>query len=149
MAEKNSSMNVDQLIATMENFFKKAPQLPENIREVLVKIAPWFALVFGILGVIAGLGLVGVSPLGMVEGVGSSTFLMVSGLLSIVSSVLMLMAFPKLQKHQYSGWKLIFWSEIVSVVASLVGINAGTILGAVIGALIAFYILFQIKPHYK
>ncbi len=139
----------DQFITTLENFYKNAPNLPVNIREVLVKIAPWFALIFGILGILGGLGAVGFSPVGLVDGVGTSLFLMVSGVLTIVASVLMLMAFPKLQKHQYGGWRLLFWSEVVSILASLLSITVGSILGAVISALIGFYILFQIKSYYK
>jgi hypothetical protein len=149
MAEKNNSFNEGQIVDSMGDFFKKAPHLPANVREILVKIAPWIALVFGILGVIAGLGAVGISPVAAIGGVGNSVFLIVSGVLTIVSSVLMLMAFPKLQKHQYGGWRLLFWSEIVSVVASLLGITAASILGAVIGALIGFYILFEIRSYYK
>lgn len=147
MAE--SSFNEKQIVSSMEDFFKKFPQLPANIREVLVQIAPWIALIFGILGVVAGLGAIGVSPVAVMGGVGNSMFLLVSGVLTIVSSVLMLMAFPKLQKHQYAGWRFLFWSEVVSVVASLLGITAASIIGAVIGALIGFYLLFQIKSYYK
>lgn len=153
MAEKNNAVNEAQIIAAMDDFFSKAPHLPANIREVLVKIAPWIALVFGILGVLAGLGAVGVSPVVALGGVQNSAFVLVSGILTIVSSVLMLMAFPKLQRHQFGGWRLLFWSEVVSVVSSLLGITAGnpvgTLLGAVIGALIGFYILFEIKSYYK
>lgn len=149
MADNKGLANEDQVIRSMDDFFKKAPQLPANIREILVKIAPWFALIFGILGVIAGLGAVGLSPIALGAGVEASAFVLISGILTIVSSVLMLMAFPKLQKHQYGGWKLIFWSEVVSVIASLLGITMGSILGAIIGALIGFYLLFQIKSYYK
>lgn len=151
MAEKSTSMNEKELIRSMENFFIKAPHLPANIREVLVKIAPWIALIFGILGVIAGLGLVGVSPVAVLGGVGNSFLLVISGILTIISSVLMLMAFPKLQSHQYAGWRFLFWSEVVSFISSLLGIadNPGSIVGAIIGALIGFYILFEIKSYYK
>lgn len=149
MADKNNSFNENQIVDAMEDFFKKAPHLPANVREVLVKIAPWIALVFGILGVLAGLGAVGVSPVAALGGIRNSALVLVSGILTIISSVLMLMAFPKLQKHQYGGWRLLFWSEVVSVIASLLGITAASILGAVIGALIGFYILFEIKSYYK
>jgi hypothetical protein len=153
MAEKNNSMNEEQIIRSLEDFFKKAPNLPTNIREILVKITPWIALIFGILGVLAGLAAVGISPVALVDSVGSSVFVLVSGVLTLISSVLMLMAFPKLQKRLYSGWRLLFWSEVVSVVASLLGVTAGNYVGAIIsaiiGALIGFYLLFQIKSHYK
>lgn len=151
MAERKSSFDEAGLIRSMEDFYAKAPYLPANIREVLVKIAPWIALVFGILGVIAGLGLIGVSPVGVMAGVGNSAVLVVSGILSIIYSVLMLMAFPKLQKHQYPGWRFLFWSEVLSFVSSLISstVTPGSIVGAVIGALIGFYILFEIRSYYK
>ena len=149
MAENNNSLNENQIIHSMDDFFKKAPQLPVNIREVLVKIAPWIALIFGLLGVLAGLGLLGVSPIAALDGAQSSLFLVVSGILTIISSVLLLMAFPKLQKHQYAGWRFLFWSRVVSIISSLIGITAGSIIWVVIGALIGLYILFQIKSYYK
>lgn len=149
MADKKNSFDEKKLIITLEDFFKKAPHLPSNIREVLVKIVPWFALVFGILGIIAGLGVVGIAPIGLVDSVGTSAFLMISGVLTIVAYVLMLMAFPKLQKHQYAGWRLLFWSQVVSILASVVGMTPGSILGIIIGALIGLYLLFEIKSYYK
>ena len=150
MAEKNT-LNEAGIIKSLEDVFAKAPHLPANVREILVKIAPWIALVFGILGVLAGLGAVGVSPVAAFGGVGNSVYVLISGVLTIIASVLMLMAFPKLQKHLYGGWRLLFWSEVVSVVSSLIGIAVapGSIVGAVIGALIGFYILYEIKSYYK
>jgi hypothetical protein len=153
MAEKNNALNEESVVASIGNFYKNAPHLPANIREVLVKIAPWAALVFGILSVLGGLGLV-VGPKDPVFGVMyNSTYFMVNGILTIIVGVLLLMAFPKLQKQQYSGWRLLFWAEVVSIVSSLTGILAGSVVGslvgALIGALIGFYILFEIKSSYK
>lgn len=137
------------LIATLEDLYKSAPSLPVNIREVLVKITPWIALIFGVLGVLGGLTAVGFSPLGVFAGIGSSVTLLLSGILTIVASVLMLMAFPKLQKHLYAGWTLLFWSEVVSFVSSVLSLSVGSVIQALIGAAIGFYLLFQIKSYYK
>lgn len=146
MVNKDLDKAGKDLVVTLEDFFKKAPQLPTSARDVLVAITPWIALIFGILGVIAGLGLVGVSPLGLFGGVNVAVGALASGVLAILSSVLMLMAFPKLQKHVYGGWMLLFWSEVVNIVANLVTFN---LVGALIGGLIGFYLLFQIKSYYK
>ncbi len=140
--------NGQDIIKTLEDFFKKAPALPENIREVLVKIAPWLALIFGILGILGGLAAAGLSPVAAMAGVSTGLNVMISAVLTIVSSVLMLMAYPKLNKRLLSGWNLLFYSEAVSFVAALVG-GPSAIIGAVIGALIGFYLLFQIKSYYK
>ena len=57
------------IVGILEDFFKKAPPLPDNIREVIVKIAPWVALIFGVLGILAGLGAIGISPVALFAGV--------------------------------------------------------------------------------
>jgi len=136
-------------IQTVENIFKGAPSLPANIKEVLVKIAPWLALVFGILGVIAGLGAVGISPVAAIGGIRNSALVLVTGVLTIVSSIMMLLAFPKLRALKVRGWELLFWSEAVNLVASVLSLSVSSIIGALIGAAIAFYLLFQIKSYYK
>lgn len=143
---KNNSMD---LVAMLEDVYKNAPKLPENARETLVKISPILALVFGVLGILAGLGLVGVSPVGMFSGLRASSVLLLSGVATIAASAMMLVAYPKLQKREIGGWTLLFWSEVVNVVSSLLTLSFGNVLSTVIWAAIAFYILFQIKGHYK
>ncbi len=133
---------MDEWVKTMEQSFAKLPALPANVREVLVKIAPWLALVFGVLGVLASL-----SPfVALGGGVGVATEGVVGAVLALVGSVLMLMAFPGLRDRKIAGWKWSFYSELVSVVSSVVALN---LMGAIIGALIGFYLLFQIKSYYK
>lgn len=149
MAEK--SMNMDSIMKMLEDWFAKAPALPPNAKEVLVKIAPWLALIFGILGILAAVSATGLlavlSPLMVLGGgVGLAAGGLVGALLGIVSSVLLLMAYPGLKDRKMAGWKWSFYSEAVSIVASVVALN---LVGAVIGALIGFYILFQIKSYYK
>lgn len=141
-----NNKTVVDLIKTLEDFFAKAPALPANVREIIVKITPWLALIFGILGVIGGLGAVGLSPVAAVAGVDQSVLLVIAGILSIIGSVLLLMAFPKVKAHKLEGWKLLFLSQVVGVLSSVI---SGAILGAVIGGLIGFYFLYQIKSYYK
>ena len=154
---KSGSMDVNQVISMLEEWFSKLPALPANLKATLVKIAPWLALVFGILGVVGslggvlallGLGAFGVSmmPYGGLSVVNASAFGIVVLLLGLAASVLMLMAYPGLKDQKMSGWKMAFWSEVVSLLGSLVAFN---FVGLLVGALIGFYILFQIKSSYK
>ena len=133
------------LIGALEDVFGKLPKLPSGVNDVLVNIAPWLALVFGILGVIGGLSAIGISPLALFGGVNAGFTVLATGVAAIVSSVLMLMAFPKLKKRVYKGWELLFWSEVVSTVSAVLSITVGSIIGVLIG----FYLLFQIKRYYK
>lgn len=130
----------------MEEWFAKAPALPKNAQEGLVKIAPWIALIFGILGVLVGLSAIGISPVVLLAGVNASSAVFISGVASIISSGMMLLAYPGLKARKIGGWNLLFWSEAVSVVSALL---AGAFVSGVIGALIGYYFLFQIKSFYK
>lgn len=136
----------NDLEGSLDKFFRQAPQLPKGGRDVLVAIAPWIALIFGILGIVGGLALVGVSPLGIFGGIHFATSAFLTGVLAIVSSVLMVMAFPGLRAHSRKAWMLLFWSEVISVVSNVVNLQ---LVGAVVGGLIGFYLLYQIKSYYK
>lgn len=141
----------DDLVLKLEKFFKDLPHLPENIREVLVKVAPWFALVFGILGLLAGVGDMGRSPVAMFGGARTGIFVFITGMVTIVSSVLMLLAYPKLAKRKYQGWVYLFWAEMLNAVYAVLSAISGLggVVGAILGVLIGLYLLFEIKRYYK
>jgi len=149
MEEKKVTNNLhkqtNSIVTSLEKIFKDLPHLPENIREVLVKIAPWLALVFGAFGVLAGLTAMGFSPFAMFGGVRTGMMVFLTGALTIVSSVLMLLAYPKLAKKQYQGWIYLFWAEALNAVYAVLIVSVGSILGVLIG----LYILFEIKRYYK
>ncbi|HVZ59009.1 MAG TPA: hypothetical protein VG935_04640 [Patescibacteria group bacterium] len=134
------------IITTMEGWFKKAPDLPLNIKQVLVNITPWIALIFGVLGIVAGLGEIGVSPLALFGGIHNSVLVLIAGVLAVIASVFLLLAYPKTKALKAAGWRYLFWSAAISVLATLI---TGSIIGAIIGGLIKFYLLFQIKSYYK
>ncbi len=142
--------DANQLIGMAEEQFKKLPPLPKQWNEVIVKITPWIALVFGVLGVLASLAAVGLltflAPfVALGGGIGTATNGIIGSVLALVSSALLLAAFPGTKANKMSGWNMLFYSEVVSLVASVVAISVG----GVIGNLIGFYILFQIKSYYK
>lgn len=144
-------MNVDEWIKTLEEWFAKLPPLPTGVREFLVAVAPWAALIFGVLGVLFSLAATGIltvlSPfVALGGGLGAAAGNVVGAVLSLVASGLLLAAFPGLKDHRAAGWKMAFWSQAVSVLGSLVAFN---LVGAVVSALIGFYLLFQIKSYYK
>jgi hypothetical protein len=147
MSKKSGAKDI---VSTLEDLFAKVPSLPEQARVILFKITPWLALVFGGLGVLGSLIAIGVMtaiiPLAAMNGsyqaVGGSVIMPI---LSLISSGLVLAAAPGLFKKKYSGWILLFWSEVVGVVESVIFISIGGVLGALIG----FYLLFQIKSYYK
>lgn len=145
------STNLDDWMKTLEGWFAKFPPLPASIKEIIVSFAPWLALIFGVLGVIFSIAATGflavLSPfIALGGGLGLATGGVVGGILMLIGSVLMLLAFPGLRDRKAKGWKMAFYSEVVSIVSSVVALN---LVGAIIGALIGFYLLFQVKSYYK
>lgn len=151
MAKKTSKEQ--GLLEMLEQFFSNAPALPKNAKETLVKITPILALIFGILGVLGGIGGLGIltiaSPFMMFGGVeGASVYGggFIAALLWLVSSIILLAAFPGTTARKQNGWNMLFWSEVVSIAGSLVSLS---FISGIIGGLIGFYLLFQIKSFYK
>jgi len=137
-----------------EYLFKKAPALPENAKETLVKFAPYISIlvmVIAIPGILAVIGLgTMLAPFGaflgpayaLSYGIGHT----VSMLVMAVTVIMEFMAIPGLFKRLRSAWNLMYWSTLISAVAGLV---RGDILSSILSLLIGLYILFQVKSYYK
>ncbi|MEK9176515.1 MAG: hypothetical protein AAB520_03665 [Patescibacteria group bacterium] len=142
---------IQPIVKPLGNLYAKAPALPAGGRDFLVTIAPWLSLVFGVLTVIGSLSAFGVgavySPFYAMAGV-SPVFLMIIGVVGLIQGAIMVLAFAPLRKRSLRGWNLLFLSEIVAIVSSVISINVGSIVMAVVFAAIAFYLLFQVKPSY-
>jgi hypothetical protein len=142
-------------ISKVEEPFKSLPHLPKGISEFFVKVAPWLALIGAILGLISGpvIGILGtfatlmtLSPVLMIA-------IIVSAVLTIINSILLLMAFTPLKNREMKGWVLLFWSEMLGLISSIVFLLDGSgsvssLISTLIGTLIGFYILFEMKPFY-
>ena len=127
---------------------QKAPfQIPQGGREWIVKFGPWITLVLLVLSLPALLFVLGLStallPYG---GIAYASGFGYGAVLLIVQCGLIIAALPGLFARKMSGWKLLFYSEIVSIVSSLL---TGNILSALVGGLIGLYILFQVRTLYS
>ncbi|MBW7944122.1 hypothetical protein H3C70_01880 [Patescibacteria group bacterium] len=152
--EKLTDAKAMGFIDQVGDVFKGLPHLPTAIIDILVKIAPWLALLGGVLGLLAG-------PLiGVLGSIGSiltlSPYFMfitiVTTVVTLVSSILLLMAFSPLRKRAMRGWVFLFWSQMLSavdIVLSLLQGQTGSIVGGLIGFAIGLYILFEIRASYK
>ena len=127
---------------------RKAPfQLPDEAREWIVQYGPWITIVLLVLTLPALLFVLGIGaalvPFG---GVGYATGFGYATLGLIAQIGLTLAALPGLFARRMSGWTLLFYARIVSLVFTLL---AGSIVSALVGGLISMYILFQVRPLYK
>lgn len=136
-------------------FVKKAPfQLPDNVKEILVKIAPWVILIFLILSIPALLLFLGVgamfSPFGgatAVAGFGlSAVFLLIVMALEAIS-------LPGLFARKMTGWRFALYARIAAFVEGIVAAFGpfsmmAAVVWGVIWLVITFYFMFQVRSLY-
>lgn len=145
-----------KLEVTLEEYLvKKAPAIPKEWKEVIVKFGPYLAIIGVVMGVPGVLALLGagtvLAPLGLVGGMmAGRPFLGFGYLVSVVflgvMVVLEALAIPGLFSRSKKAWTFLYWSALVGIVQNIVTFNIG---GIVIGGLISMYFLFQVKEYYK
>jgi membrane-associated HD superfamily phosphohydrolase len=148
-----ASMN--QLETLLEEYLgQKAPAMPDNIKETLVSFAPYLAILGIVVTIPALFALLGIGALvGPFSAFMGPGYLMHYGVMYMVgmaglaiSAVLEALAIGGLFKRSMSAWRLMYYSTLVSFVASVL---QGSLVSALIGAVIGLYILFQVKAKYK
>lgn len=133
-----------------EYLVKKAPNLPINWKDFIVKILPWFTLIVLILSVPLILAFLGISlfvlPFSFPGGLGSGVNAFISWLVLVASFILDLLALRGLFDIKKQGWTYLYWGVLLNGVYNLFTLNLGSL---VIGTGISLYILFQIRSYYK
>lgn len=141
ITKKNSTL--EDGIASI---FVHAPHLPQGVRSFLVKIAPWFTLIVGILG----LALVLFSVIGSMLLVFAELGTAIIICIGFVDAILKLVAFKPLSSHKKLGWNLLLYAIVLSTIVVCIGwvIGYGSYL-SLIRLLIGFYLLFEIRGYYR
>src|SRR6266571_3610901 len=106
-------------------FVTKAPfQIPQSVRETIVKLSPWITLILLILFIPAALAVIGigslVGSLATAAGVSIGAFYYVAFAVLLIQLVVMLIALPKLFKRQRGGWQLLYYSTLINAVYDVV-----------------------------
>lgn len=138
-------------------FLGKLPAFPDNVKEIIVKIAPFLAILGAVFGAIGLFGLIAaggaLTALGGTAYGGSMAAFWISMIFLAISTLIEALAIPKLFKKEKGGWNLMYYATLVSLASTLItGILSGGIIGAIIsvvvGGFIGFWILFQIRDQY-
>ena len=126
---------------------KKAPALPENTKDILTKIAPYFAILGVILGIPAVLAVFGLAafipPFAAIAGARTGIFWFF-WLVALAQVVIAFLSIKPLFARRLDGWQLLLYSQLLSLVTSLRFVNLGNLLVIVI----SFYLLYQVKSKY-
>lgn len=153
MAEKKSetASYIKQLNDLLELYLvKKAPALPKNIKEAIVKFGPWITLILIVLALplllaVFGLGTI-LLPFSFLGGVSAGYKATLGLLFSGITVLLEIVALPGLFKRAKAGWNLVYYAALIGAIEHVLTFNIG---GLIIGTLLSLYILFQVKEYYK
>lgn len=137
-----------------EYLVKKAPfSIPENWKDMLVKVIPYLNIV-GImlallsLPVLLGAGAL-VTTLGVASGATLSPLSTIWGIASLafmlLGLVISILAAKGLFAKKASAWRLMFYYQLIGGVQNLI---SGNLVGMVVGLLIGLYVLYQLKSRY-
>ena len=151
-----SQKSMTESLSVLENEIEKVvlsdkiPGLPDNVKEIIVKIAPWFAAISMLMLlplILAAFGISAVAmPFSYLGGLRMGFGYTLSLVFSFGMIVLELMALPGLFKRKLSAWRLMYYSTLLSLVQQLFSFDLG---GLIIGGAISFYFLFQVKSKYN
>lgn len=129
-------------------FLEKFPAFPENVKEGIVQYGPYVMIVLaiiGLMGILTAFGLGGVAfSIGAVAYGGGFNFY-VGIILATIILIMYVMAFSPLKARKKSGWNLIYYALLLSLISNLLDLN---LIGAIIGGVIGFWVLFQIRSKY-
>jgi hypothetical protein len=137
--------------------FANFPPFPDNVKEILVKIAPYLCML-GVL--IGGLGLLAVVGIGAgIAGIGaaaygSMTVYWIAMVFLCIMVVLEAMAIVPLMKRQKAGWNFMYYVFLLSVVSNIVGFMGtggfiSNLFSLALGFVIGGWILFQTREKYS
>ncbi len=139
-------MKID-IIGWLEKIYSKLPSLSSELKTFVIRIIPFFTIVFGVLITLASvmdfLGSAVISSFTL-GGPQILQQLLVRSVLGIAQGIIMIFAYPPLKAHQQRGWRLLILSQIIWIIAAAISFNPSIILGFLI-----LYPLFQIKNYYK
>ena len=126
---------------------KKAPALPKAGKEFLVTVAPYLALLGAVLGIPALLAVFGLgaamTPFVWLAGSRTGIFWLF-WVVGAVQVALSAMAVKPLFARRGKGWRLMYYSQLLSLLSSLQYFNVGSLVMTVI----SFYLLYQVKASY-
>ncbi len=141
---------VDELEVKLEEIFVgKLWTLPKNVKEIIVKISPYIAILSLIALIPMILALTGLSfltPVAFLGGMRAGFSYIISVLFALVTGILTVSAISGLFKRERKAWKVLFWASLISALGELLQMNLGSL---IIGTAISWYILFQVKEYYK
>ena len=149
--QSDSLSGGSQLEGYVEQLRSRLPAAPENLIDIYVSWAPWVAIVFGALGVLAFLVLSALTTVALpflalagASGIHAGGMALVESLIGIVISVIEIVGGIMMLQRRELGWWLLAFGIAVGILTNLLHV---AVLSLVVTLLIA-YIHIEARPRY-
>ena len=133
----------------LEGVFKQTPKLPDGFRKFLVDVAPWLALlggVMGIFGLLSALSLGGfVGGMAYAFGYRFGVWYWLNLVVLLAMTIVDFKAYKPLKERKMEGWKLMWYVSVFGLIQSVVVLNPMSVVMSAVG----FYLLYQVRGMYK
>lgn len=155
---------------SLEEPFASLPPLPKDLKKGLASIWPWLALIAGVLQLLAAWWLydwakyydklvdwtnsISTTFGGATVDSRLTAWVWIAVVMLAVDGIILLLAFPRLQKKLKSGWDLLLLAALINLAYGVISLfidgrgGMGSLLGALIGSAIGFYLLFQVREYF-
>src|SRR3990167_5759947 len=129
----------------LEQIFAPLPNLPANIKELLINFLPYLCLGGGLLTLVtSGIGHFYTARLSILISSLSPIFIVLV-VVNIIIAVLLILNFKPLKKRQLRGWRVLFLINTINIVVNIISLN----IFDTIPNLLGYYFLFQLKSYYS
>ncbi len=131
-------------------FIDKAPfQVPQNVKEAIVKYVPWVNLVlmvllFPVVLAVLGLGTI-LLPASFLGGIDSGFIYTITMIVTGITLILRAIALPGLFKRKRSGWVYTYYADMLNALLNIISFSLMGLLFSVV----FLFVLFQVRSYYK
>lgn len=156
----------------LEGVFKDLPPLSEPSKEILAQVWPWLALVGGVVQLFAAYALYNLANYAArIIDVANNLSVYTTGIVAapsdfdknviylgiavlLADAVILLLAFPKLQKREKAGWDLLLLGAVLNLLYAFLQIftyqrGFGSFIFSLLGSAVGFYLLFQVRQKFR
>lgn len=150
LMKKLTDARSEKMADNLGGMFSTLPHLPKGLVEFFVKFAPIAAIIGAVgsiiatpfLGLLSVISLITLNPLLVFS-------MLITSALTLLTAVILLLAYKPLKNRSYTGWMLMFWCNMLSLAETLISIilSHSTVF-SLIGTGIGFYILYEMRPWY-
>jgi hypothetical protein len=116
-----STISLNDLESRLEGMFSRIPNLPADIKDIIVEYGPYLILAAGALFILTS-GIINLYTFGLIPrgllGIALPTYYLTI-VFSIIMGIILITSFAPLKRKQRRGWQTLFYFTLIYAMISL------------------------------